>query len=390
MSTTYLLLFSANLAFILTNLYGWLLKWFYRPKAYGEDFRQLFPAQKSVGTLYLLQILELPYLFQIGKAAISASGPDPIFDTTLLYANTFALLSFPIQMLVMCEDYFFPSQKNPSRNHLFYILAVIAIFLLLIPSVGLVSLPIDYHPWVKGIATIIFVFYLMQTIRMALKMGHTIRLVNEAAYADTDDFPVRFASYIQWVPTIISLTMALNFYLDDPVAKAVRDTVFIGVNVWFCIATLNPWRTVFSHAEEQIIVQMNQPVDESDSMADRHPRTNDKTMNMRYEELAHRLDRILNEEQIYTTPHLLSETLCQRLGTNAAYLSEAIRRCGYQSYYDMISQLRVRHAIALIAQHPDLRLQDIADRCGFSSPSSMTKAFKAQGKPAPSTFRHNG
>ena len=31
MHTTYLLLFSANQAFILTNLYGWLLKWFYRP-----------------------------------------------------------------------------------------------------------------------------------------------------------------------------------------------------------------------------------------------------------------------------------------------------------------------------------------------------------------------
>jgi len=28
-STAYQLLFSANLAFILTNLYGWLLKWFY-------------------------------------------------------------------------------------------------------------------------------------------------------------------------------------------------------------------------------------------------------------------------------------------------------------------------------------------------------------------------
>ena len=29
--TTYLVLFSANLAFIVTHIYGWLLKWFYRP-----------------------------------------------------------------------------------------------------------------------------------------------------------------------------------------------------------------------------------------------------------------------------------------------------------------------------------------------------------------------
>jgi hypothetical protein len=33
-ATTYQLLFAANLAFILTNVYGWVLKWFYRPRAY--------------------------------------------------------------------------------------------------------------------------------------------------------------------------------------------------------------------------------------------------------------------------------------------------------------------------------------------------------------------
>jgi AraC-like DNA-binding protein len=75
------------------------------------------------------------------------------------------------------------------------------------------------------------------------------------------------------------------------------------------------------------------------------------------------------------------------LGTNSKYLAEVIRRSGYQSFYDMISQHRVRHAISLIHQHPDERLADIADRCGFSSQASMTKAFKAQGKETPSTYR---
>lgn len=44
-TTTYLILFSANLAFIVTHLYSWLLKWFYRPEAYREHFHELFPAQ---------------------------------------------------------------------------------------------------------------------------------------------------------------------------------------------------------------------------------------------------------------------------------------------------------------------------------------------------------
>lgn len=56
-------------------------------------------------------------------------------------------------------------------------------------------------------------------------------------------------------------------------------------------------------------------------------------------------------------------------------------------FYDMISQHRVRYAISLIHQHPDRRLADIAEQCGFSSQASMTKAFKAQGKGTPSSNR---
>jgi len=50
----------------------------------------------------------------------------------------------------------------------------------------------------------------------------------------------------------------------------------------------------------------------------------------------------------------------------------------------------VRHAIALIHQQPDALLADIADQCGFSSQASMSKAFKAQGKDTPSSYRQNG
>ena len=75
--TTYLLLYSANLIFIVTHLYGWLLKWFYRPEAYREHFHELFPAQRSVGIIYLLQLFELSYLLQIGDSDALSLRPGP-------------------------------------------------------------------------------------------------------------------------------------------------------------------------------------------------------------------------------------------------------------------------------------------------------------------------
>ena len=379
-TTTYLILFAANLAFIVTHLYGWLLKWFYRPEAYKEDFWRLFPAARAMGLIYLLQLFELPYLLQIGDR------------DALLYVNAFSLLFFSLQMLVILRAYFFPQNKLRMRDYWIVIPAVVVLAPMFLQAVKVIALPEAWRPWVFVVVTVVFAAYFWRSIRMALKIRRKVRMVNEAAYADEDDFPVRMAQYLQWVPTIVCGVMALNFYLDDPAIKAIRDIIFTGVGTWFCIFTLNPRRKVFTPHEEAIIEQMEQavplfPEGEATEGRDGHDTPRGSEV---FDDLARRLAGLLTDERIFTEPHLTSDVLLQRLGTNAAYLSEAIRRCGYQSYYDMISQHRVRHAIALIAQHPDLRLQDIADRCGFSSPSSMTKAFKAQGKEPPSSFRHRG
>lgn len=379
-STVSQLLFSANLAFILTNLYGWLLKWFYRPRAYDEDFSRLFPAQRSVGWLYLLQVLELPYLLHIAEA------------DALLYVNAFSVLIFPLQMLVMCEDYFFLAIRRYRRDCWLFLPPVVPLIPLFLQAIGVLALPDGYRSVAFVLVGILFVWYCWRTIRMALRIGQAVRRVNEDVYADCDDFPTRFAQKIQWLPTAICVLMAVNFCLDDPAVKACRDIVFTVVNIWFCIFTLNPWRQPFDISERRMESEGTLNTDtampkitnsEDDTIAGTAFRLSDD----RCDELQHRLDSLLTDEHIFTEQHITADTLMQRLGINANYLSELIRRSGYNSFYDMICRHRVRHAIALIRQNPDRRLLDIAFDCGFTSPSSMAKAFASQGKEAPSTYR---
>lgn len=47
-----ILCFSVNLTFIVTNLYGWLLKRFFVPEAYKENLEELYPAQRSVAGFF--------------------------------------------------------------------------------------------------------------------------------------------------------------------------------------------------------------------------------------------------------------------------------------------------------------------------------------------------
>ena len=361
--TAYLILFSANLAFIITHLYGWLLKRFYRPEAYREHFRELFPAQRAVSIIYLLQLFEVPYLLQIGD-------PD-----ALLYVNAFALLFFSIQMLFMCEGYFFPYKHHGWRDHGVFLPAVLVMIPLFLQAVNVIQMGEGWRVWFVGAVSVIFLFYFWRNIYMALRIRRAVRRANEDRYADSDDFPVRFANLIRWVPTGVLLLLAVNFYADNVWVKFARDLLFIGANIWFCILTLNPWRKLVNPAEHEEV--------KNEELRMKNTLLSDA----RFDELSQRLERLLVEEHIFTEPHITIDTLISHLGTNSKYLAEVIRRSGYQSFYDMISQHRVRHAISLIHLHPEQRLADIAGECGFSSPASMTKAFKAQGKEPPSSYR---
>ena len=279
-------------------------------------------------------------------------------------------------MLVMCEGYFFPNNKHRKIEYTIFIPGIIILLPLFLQAVHLIDLPDGYRPWVFGIVSVVFLFYFTLNLKMALRIGRMVKQVNEAAYSDTDDFPVRFARYIQWVPTLVCVLLFTNFCFDNIWAKFVRDLIFIFANVWFCIFTLNPWRKAFTKREEEIIEQMEQPDNAAYRLSDK-----------RSKELCNKLEEMLTKEHIFTEQHITIDMLIQRLGTNSKYITEIIRRSGYQSFYDMICQHRVRHAISLIHQNPDERLHIIADQCGFSSPSSMAKAFQSQGKPAPSSFK---
>ena len=359
-----------------------MLKWFYRPKAYNDNFVQLFPAYKSVGLFYLLQALELPYLLNIGEA------------DALLYANAFSLFLYPPLMLFMCGRYFF-AETSPKQRDFWALLASIVFLLpLLLQAVGLVRLPEWHRTATFTMVGAVFVWYFWRNIRMALRIGRAMRRVNEDTYADIDDFPTRVGEKLQWLPTSICLLIAVNFFLDDPAVKAFRDVLFTVVDVWFCIYTLNPRRKAFeiSGLDDGATIAKpatpdNQSADEPDDVPLPTDETPFRLTDDRYTELSRRLESLLTVEHIYTEQHITADTLMQHLGINANYLTEVIQRSGYSSFYDMICQHRVRHAISLIRQHPDRRMADIATDCGFTSPSSMSKAFASQGKPSPSVFR---
>ena len=99
------------------------------------------------------------------------------------------------------------------------------------------------------------------------------------------------------------------------------------------------------------------------------------------------LEAWLAKEKPYLNPDFQLMDLRQVLPLNRTYLSQLINAQYGCSFYQWVNDLRIKEAKRLMAEQPDLEIQDIADRCGFSSRSVFTQVFTRETGVAPSDWK---
>jgi len=87
------------------------------------------------------------------------------------------------------------------------------------------------------------------------------------------------------------------------------------------------------------------------------------------------LEAWLESDKPYCNPDFQLMDLRQVLTLNRSYLSRFINAEYGCSFYQWINGLRIEEAKRLMREQPELKLQDIADRCGFASRQVFARAF---------------
>ena len=366
METHTKLFFAANLTLIVVSLFSWIIKWFYRPRAYKEHFEVLFPGQFYVGLLFLIQVFEFPYLLDLGA------------ERALRYSNAFSLLITPPVMLFICDKFFFPKTKTKFLEFTIFIPAVILFVIFLLRMFGTISFSPVGRQFFLTSTFCIFLFFFFLIVRMALKIGRAINAVEHLKFSDEVEHSQSFAKYIQWLPTVISIIIAINFLFQSAWVKFFTDIIFTIGTVVFVMFTLDPWREIKFVDEERVY---------EEAIVAMGDKTKYRMSDSRFEELKTDLLAQFDKKEIFLTPHLTLDVLLKELSTNRNYLCETISRAGYKSFYDMVNSYRVKYAIGLIKNEPSSKMLDIALRSGFASAASMNKAFTQQGFPSPSQHR---
>ena len=99
-----------------------------------------------------------------------------------------------------------------------------------------------------------------------------------------------------------------------------------------------------------------------------------------------KLEAWLEQEKPYLNPDFQLTDLRKVLPMNRTYLSQFINAEYGCSFYQWVNGLRIREAKRLMTEQPELKVQDIAERCGFSSAGVFSRVFIRETGIAPSKW----
>lgn len=117
------------------------------------------------------------------------------------------------------------------------------------------------------------------------------------------------------------------------------------------------------------------------------PQTQEEKPLTAEQELFRRTEAMLRSEKLFTRTDLDRKMLAGLLGTNETYLANAIRSANGDTFTGYITNLRLRHALKMLDEQPDLTFEAIAIDSGFGSYSPFFRAFRKQYGISPSDYR---
>ena len=87
------------------------------------------------------------------------------------------------------------------------------------------------------------------------------------------------------------------------------------------------------------------------------------------------LEQWMEREKPYTNPEFRLMDLQQVLPMNRTYLSRFLQTEFECTFYQFVNRYRIDEAMRLKMDNPDMKIGEIAARCGFSSPTVFTRTF---------------
>ncbi len=362
---------AACFTFILGSLFCSIIRWGHMCRPYDRRADYFYPARRMVSLTYLTPLLLLPYVFHW-------RSPD-----TWLFVRAFFLFYMPVFASMAFRSYFFSGRRwRWLRMGLGTVLPGLFLLVLFVFACkGGDSLT----RWQEGLIVPItetvcalLAGYLVYTTFWLMRRIHYYL---HGEYSNNEDFPIRFAKGVVFIP-LLMLLITWGIYLADNCWLLGCFYLLVTVVAFgILLVILHPQRTGARLVEQEMELVTDRVIQENETMVSDEmkeamvepSRDSGSASSEVLDRLEQKLRVLVEEEKLYLKPNLTMTELAVRLKTNRSYLSQLFRNRFHSSFYGYINRLRIHYAIEYVRKHPEATRRDIAAKSGFGSVRTMNR-----------------
>ena len=306
-------------------------------------------------SLALLTVLAICHRMKTGPSYEAAEGIFSFEGWEMLFGDIIAwlLLAYPSELL------------RPGwlswKNALTRLLPVIFI------GVVDVFVPWDLR-WLLAIVPLIWVVLLFHHVRSY----HRYCEENFSSLEDTDEhWVVRYLSMI----FVLGVSYGVLCFMDNPtrlftqqwlipfILVYVNDQVLFRPGAWIEKAGVD----MGENPEMDGTMQTEQGAQQAGAAS--------SSENAAYREA---LEKWMEEEKPYLNPDFKLMDLRAILPTNRTYLSQLINAEYGCNFYQYVTNYRIAEAKRLMREHPELKMQEVAEQSGFASAAVFSRTFSRE------------
>lgn len=291
-------------------------------------------------TLLVWGIIDLAYLVSslVAPSQVMDMGAENLTTHELLLGNLlgWVLLLYPTEAL------------RPGW------LSARTVLWQLLPMLALVALdyliPFNLRP--------VIALYPFALISFLVYHVHAYRTWCEDNFSTLDKIDVQWIIHYLWMVALVGVVYIYMCMTHSPTRGFTQLCLTIFMFIYATDQILyrpDPWTLV--HKRERVHA------------------TPEGRLSARNEELRRKLDAWMEREKPYTRPDFLLADLGEVLPMNRTYLSQFIKAEYGCSFYQFVNHLRIEEAKRLKLAHPELKMEEIATRCGFSCRNVFSNVF---------------
>lgn len=309
--------------------------------------------RRSWGTVLLIwaltEIVLLILRYGFGYMAVGGTSDDPLYNTSLTIGNMLAWLLF-----------IYPSQVL-WPGWLTWTKAAVIVLPMIIVGV------IDY--FVPANLIYIIMLYPIAIFFLLCRHIRMYRRWCEDNFSSMDNIDV------QWIVRylIMLALLGLSFYFI--VFRYVPNRMFTQQWVFLLILGYSTEQILFRKDPWEELLKEDGKIDNTSSSDEASPANRQL------------FEQWMDEKKPYLNPDFQLNDLRAVLPMNRTYLSQFVNSEYGCSFYMLVNRYRIAEAMRLMTEQPDLKIQDIADRCGFSSRRVFSQIFTRETGTTPTEWK---